>query len=165
MVTSGPSSPGGHSEVYLGLALGPRVGFTSGWHGGGGLVVAPTWGAWGIELDTLVFHGGTVPRTDLDILLGPIWHPFEDYVGADGFYLSLTGEVRFGFKGHEDQLTSLGGDVGLGYELPLSRNVTWRVADARFFALARTDSGPSQEDRLGHKYDLGVLVLTGIGFH
>ena len=112
--------------------------------------------------------GGTVPT--LDILLRPTL--VVPLAGRTPYFDQLSLKIGSTVVGGSIPLVRgtsyvrFDGSVGVGYDVSLNDAVNWRVLDASFYAEVRV--GPDREaymDRLGDRWDLGLMVSTGLFFH
>lgn len=141
-----------------------RVGIWSGYKGGlcAGFSIRSV--AFYLEVEAQVLAGGTMRTIDLTL-------PVSFVIPFDNERSLFEGpNLRFGF-------TPIGGSVGLesaavnhlrfgihagvGYELDITPALAWKVFDARLYFDVGTKS---TMDRLGHWFDLGAQVSTGLAF-
>jgi hypothetical protein len=145
-----------------------RIGFHSGVRGGGCVELGLRGRHWGFGVDLLAVGGGTVPTFDLSVLFDLVYRVGPERDLNQGLMLHLGAELRFGWAyqpGAGEQLFHIGAAAGVGYEHRLGSNVSWRIADVRFYAAKRTDGVPVDDDRDGRRHDLGLFVSTGFAFH
>ena len=150
----------------VGVTLCPiaRVGIWSGFKVGGCVAVSFRWEAVAFEMETQLLYGGTTHAFDWTLplsLLVPLGNRDSLYQGP---YLRFGGSpVGATFARTKDggNFVRFGLFAGGGYELDVSRALTWRVFDARF----SFDMGTRRAmDRQGHWVDLGLQLGTGIVF-
>lgn len=170
---SGGGSGGGdstsHYEPYTGrFGVGvagcavARVGVWSGFKAGGCVAVSFRFEALTFEMETQLLYGGTTSAFDWTFPLSfmiPLGNASSLF---DGGYLRFGGSpvgATFARKRDGGDFVRFGLFAGAGYELELTRGISWRVIDARAsFDMATKDS----MDRLGHGVDLGLQLGTGI---
>ncbi len=146
-----------------------RIGIGSGYHAGACFGFALRgWSGVGFELDFVTLAGGTVPT--LDLLLRPTL--VVPLAGQTPYFEQLSLRIGSTIVGGsiplegEKSYLRFGGSAGLGYDHSLSDSVNWRILDASFYAEARVGSRrAAYMDRLGHSWDLGLMVSTALFFH
>jgi hypothetical protein len=119
----------------------------------------------GFELELVVLAGGTLPT--IDILFRPTLvvplagrTPYFDQLSLKIGSTMIGGSIPL--EGSTSYLR-VGGSVGLGYDVALSRSLDWRVFDASFYAEVRATDG-AYVDRLQDNWDVGVMLSTGFLF-
>jgi len=144
-----------------------RIGFHSGVRGGGCLELGLRGRHWGFGVGIIAVGGGTVPTFDLSFMPDLVYRIGPERNLHQGLMLHLGAELRFGWTDGlaGEQLFHVGAAAGVGYEHRLGANVSWRIADVRFYAAKRTDGVPVGDDRDGRRHDLGLFVSTGFAFH
>jgi hypothetical protein len=141
-----------------------RVGFWSGVHYGGCLLIPYRTRTIGLDiLETQVTAGGELPT--LDVVVSPVSGLVKlvpDDTVWGGLYLRVGPQLGYSFARSDDahRYFRFGGHVGIGYELDIASNVALRILDARFVG----EATGNRADREGHRFDLGVLLSTGIVF-
>ncbi|MEO8797924.1 MAG: hypothetical protein ABI551_08575 [Polyangiaceae bacterium] len=168
-----PASYGPRSASSLGLAPLPimRVGVDSGFHLGGGLVVGVRGERWGGEFMFAGLGGGTTGIFDISLVPAVVLR-VGDNTGCkncyDGLYFVGGPELRISIsdkpKGDEPDIFGLGLQAGVGYELPVSSWISWKVLDARAFGAWRPDHLHPAFDNFEHHFEFGALFLTGFDF-
>jgi hypothetical protein len=143
-----------------------RVGFWSGFHGGACAGFTVRGELVGFDIGLMITGGGTVPTLDFTLPV-QIIIPLGDrsdlfsgpYIGfgPDFGYAATLGTRSGGFF-------NIGGHVGGGYETRLSDSLALRVAELGFYAWARADKTPVDSDRVGHQFDLGFTLSSGVIF-
>lgn len=141
-----------------------RIGLWSGMHYGGCLFVPYRSRTIGIDVfETQVTAGGELPT--LDVVVAPVSGLVKlvpDDTVWGGLYLRVGPQVGYSFPRSDEahRYFRFGGHAGIGYELDVASNVALRLLDARFVA----EATGNRADREGHRFDLGVLLTTGIVF-
>ena len=140
-----------------------RAGFWSGFHIGGCLALPVRLKNVGFDvLETQLTAGGTVPT--FDVVVSPVSGvvPFA----SEGLWQHAY--LRFGVQaGYSWPTTTVGskffrggGHAGVGYEWDVAQGVALRLFDLRFVS----EVTGNDADRLGHAYDLGVTLSSGVVF-
>lgn len=154
----------GHGRRGRGAVLCPiaRVGVWSGFKAGGCVAVSFRWESLTFELETQLLYGGVTHAFDWTLPLSfniPLAN--EDSL-FEGPYLRFGGSpvgATFARKRDGGSFVRFGLFAGGGYELELSRALTWRVFDLRFsFDMA---TRRAMDDR-GHWVDLGLQLGSGL---
>lgn len=154
----------GHGRRGHGVVLCPiaRVGVWSGLKAGGCVAVSFRWESLTFELETQVLVGGVTHAVDWTLPLS-FNIPLANHDSLfEGPYLRFGGSpvgATFARKRDGGSFVRFGLFAGGGYELELSRAVTWRVFDLRL----SFDMGTrrAMDDR-GHWIDLGAQLGTGL---
>jgi len=150
----------------VGVALCPiaRVGIWSGFKVGGCAAVSFRWEALTFEMETQLLYGGTTHAFDWTFPLSFLIPLANQKSLYEGPYLRFGGSpvgATFAHAKDGGSFVRFGLFAGGGYELDVSRALTWRVFDARL----SFDMGTRRAmDRQGHWVDLGLQLGTGIVF-
>src|SRR5882724_5253623 len=150
----------------VGVALCPiaRVGIWSGFKVGGCAAVSFRWEALTFEMETQLLYGGTTHAFDWTFPLSFLIPLANQKSLYEGPYLRFGGSpvgATFAHAKDGGSFVRFGLFAGGGYELNISRALTWRVFDARL----SFDMGTRRAmDRQGHWVDLGLQLGTGIVF-
>jgi hypothetical protein len=149
----------GHGVVLCPIA---RVGVWSGLKAGGCAAVSFRWESLTFELETQLLYGGTTHAFDWTLPLSfniPLANAHSLFEGP---YLRFGGSpvgVTFARQRDGGSFVRFGLFAGGGYELELSKALTWRVFDLRFsFDMATRRAIDDQ----GHWVDLGLQLGTSL---
>jgi hypothetical protein len=156
----------GHGRRGRAFVLCPvaRLGAWSGFKAGGCAAVSFRFEAFTFELETQLLYGGVTHAFDWTLPLS-----FDIPLGGhdslfDGPYLRFGGSpvgATFAHRRDGGSFVRFGIFAGGGYELELSRAVTFRVFDLRL----SLDMGTARAmDRRGHWLDPGLVLGTGLVF-
>jgi hypothetical protein len=139
-----------------------RVGIWSGVKAGGCVAVSFRWEALTFEMETQLLYGGTTHAFDWTFPMSFIIPLANESSLFDGAYLRFGGSpfgATFAHKRDGGNFVRFGLFAGAGYELEITRGLTWRVIDAR----VSFDMGTRRAmDRVGNWLDLGLQVGTGL---
>ena len=154
-----PHGRRGHGVVLCPIA---RVGVWSGFKAGGCVAVSFRWESLTFELETQLLYGGVTHAFDWTLPLS-FNIPLANEDGLfDGPYLRFGGSpvgATFARKKDGGSFVRFGLFAGGGYELELSRALTWRVFDLRL----SFDMGTRRAmDDQRHWVDLGLQLGTGL---
>jgi len=165
--SGGGSSYGGYEGRYgFGLGFCPiaRVGVWSGFKAGGCFTISFRFESLTFEMETQLLYGGTTNAFDWTFPLSFVIPLANQDSLFEGGYLRFGGSpvgATFAHASDGGSFVRFGLFAGGGYELELSRALTWRVFDARLsFDMATKRA----MDREGHWVDLGLQLGTGIIF-
>jgi len=165
--SGGASSYQGYDGRYgFGVGFCPiaRVGIWSGFKAGGCFTISFRFENLTFEMETQLLYGGTTNAFDWTFPLSFVIPLANQDSLFEGGYLRFGGSpvgATFAHARDGGSFVRFGLFAGGGYELELSRALTWRVFDARLsFDMATKRA----MDREGHWVDLGLQVGTGIIF-
>jgi hypothetical protein len=154
----------GHGRRGHGVVLCPiaRVGVWSGLKAGGCVAVSFRWESLTFELETQLLFGGVTHAFDWSLPLS-FNIPLANHDSLfEGPYLRFGASpvgATFARKRDGGSFVRFGLFAGGGYELELSKAVTWRLFDLRF----SFDMGTRRAmDDQGHWIDLGLQLGTGL---
>jgi hypothetical protein len=139
-----------------------RVGIWSGLKAGGCVAVSFRFEDLTFEMETQLLYGGTTDAFDWTFPMSFLI-PFNNTRSLfEGGYLRFGGSpvgATFASQENGGNFVRFGLFAGGGYELRLSRKVSWRVFDARL----SFDMGTRRAmDKKGNWVDLGLQLGTGI---
>ena len=141
-----------------------RLGVWSGFKAGGCAAVSWRWESLSFELETQVLYGGVTRAVDWTFPVSFVVPLANEGSLFQGPYLRFGGSpigATFASRQHGGSFVRFGIFAGGGYELELSRAVTWRVLDARL----SFDLGTRRAlDDRGHFFDPGFQLGSGIVF-
>ena len=170
---SPPQSYGGGSgyrgyEGRYGFAVGfcpiARVGVWSGFKAGGCFTTSFRFEGLTFEMETQLLYGGSTHAFDWTFPISFVIPLANEHSLFEGGYLRFGGSpvgATFAHARDGGSFVRFGLFAGAGYELEVSRALTWRVIDARLsFDMATKRA----MDREGHWVDLGLQLGTGIIF-
>jgi hypothetical protein len=114
-------------------------------------------------LETQITSGGTRPT--LDVVVSPfsgminLW-PDDTLWGRP--YVRVGMQLGYSFPERDDvhRFFRFGGHIGLGYEWDVAEGVALRLLDVRFVG----EATGNEVDRLGRRFDLGVMFSSGVTF-
>lgn len=159
-----PASPPRRFGFGFGPSAVVRGGLWSGFKGGGSFAVSFRFESLAFEMETQLVHGGTTSATDWTFPISFLVPLGQRRTLFEGLYLRFGGSpIGATFAKQEDGggFVRFGVHAGAGYELRLGGAVTWRVLDAR----VSFDLGTKKAlDRLGHEYDGGLQLGSGLVF-
>jgi hypothetical protein len=167
-----PYSGGGTSHYHhrytgrfgVGVTLCPivRVGVWSGFKAGGCVAVSFRFEALTFEMESQLLYGGTTHAFDWTFPMSFLIPLANDRSLFEGPYLRFGGSpvgATFAHKRDGGSFVRFGLFAGAGYELALTRGLSWRVFDARL----SFDMGTRRAmDQRGHWVDLGLQLGTGL---
>jgi hypothetical protein len=154
----------GHGRRGHGVVLCPiaRMGVWSGFKAGGCVAVSFRWESFSFELETQLLYGGVTHAFDWTLPLSFNIPLSNDRSLFEGPYLRFGGSpvgATFARKKDGGSFVRFGLFAGGGYELEVSRALTWRVFDLRL----SFDMGTKRAmDDRGHWVDLGLQLGTGL---
>jgi len=163
---AGSSYRGYEGRYGFGVGFCPiaRVGVWSGFKAGGCFTISFRFESLTFEMETQLLYGGTTNAFDWTFPVSFVIPLANQDSLFEGGYLRFGGSpvgATFAHTRDGGSFVRFGLFAGGGYELEISRALTWRVFDARLsFDMATKRA----MDRQGHWLDLGLQVGTGIIF-
>ena len=155
-------------EGRYGFAVGfcpiVRVGVWSGFKAGGCFTISFRFEGLTFEMETQLLYGGSTHAFDWTFPISFVIPLANEHSLFEGGYLRFGGSpigATFAHARDGGSFVRFGLFAGAGYELEISRALTWRVIDARLsFDMATKRA----MDREGHWVDLGLQLGSGIIF-
>jgi hypothetical protein len=143
-----------------------RVGVWSGYRGGACLTYTSRSEVIGMDFGLAVLAGGTVPTVDFMLPLTVTIPVGSTSTLFDGLYVPIGIEFGYGATTgvKSDGFFRFDVNAGLGYETRLDESLVWRIFDLRAYAMLHIDKTPVDDDRVGHRFDLGAMLMSGLVF-